>query len=107
MKRYVAKMLTLAAISLSACTADSGPDKFLGKWQSVRDPKRPALVIEKRGESLVVGGGMDGEYPASYDKEQKKLQFNMPMAGTLDVVYLPETDHLLITQAGEYIRVKQ
>jgi hypothetical protein len=55
----------------------------------------------------VVGGGMDGEYHASYDKEQKKLQFNMPMAGTLDVMYLPETDHLLITQAGEYTRVKQ
>jgi hypothetical protein len=65
MKRYVAKMLTLAAISLSACTAESGPDKFLGKWQSVRDAKRPALVIEKRGESLVIGGGMESILPAT------------------------------------------
>jgi len=107
MNYYVASLLLLAAVGVSACAADSNPDKFLGKWQSLRDPKRPALVIEKRGETLVVGGGLDGEYPASYDKAQHKLQFTMPMVGVLDAVYLPETDHLLLTQAGEYARVKQ
>jgi hypothetical protein len=102
MKKCFFLLSTLVATTLASCSSQSSADKFLGKWQSIK-----ALVIQKRGDVLVVGGGQSGEFPATYDKESNKLTFNMPMVGALDLVYLADTDHLLLTQDGEYARVKE
>lgn len=107
MKKCFFLLSTFVATTLASCSSPSGADKFLGKWQSIKSPTRPALVIQKRGDVFVVGGGQSGEFPATYNKESNKLTFNVPMAGALDLVYLADTDHLLLTQDGEYARVKE
>ncbi|MGI4871445.1 MAG: hypothetical protein ACRYFX_09740 [Janthinobacterium lividum] len=106
MKKYLFILSTLAATTLASCSSNSGPDKFLGKWQSIKVPTRPILSIEKKGDILVVGDKKH-EFPATYDKEGKKVIFNVPLAGTIDIVYLADTDHILVTEDGEYARVKE
>lgn len=106
MKKYSFAILALVSTFLSGCSDESGPDKFVGKWQSIKVAARPPLTIEKRGDVLIVGEGKSGEFPATYDKENKKLTINVPMAGALDIVYLADKDHILITQDGEYSRVE-
>lgn len=62
------------------------------------------MLIEQQGENLVVTEGKNIE-PATYDKENQKIVINLPI-GALDVIYLADKDHLLISQGGEYSRVK-
>lgn len=60
-----------------------------------------------KGENLVISDvGGKNVMPATYDKENKKIMVNMPMGGALDVIYLADKDHILMTEAGEYSRVK-
>ena len=106
MRKHLFIMLAFVGTILSACSGGSNPDKFLGKWQSIKVPGRPPLTIEKRGDILIIGGGKSGEFPATYDEENKKIVFNVPLAGAIDIVYLADKDHILITQDGEYSRVE-
>ncbi len=100
--------IAFLVVLLSACASDAGNlNKFLGKWQSIQDAKRPLMLIQKQGDTVVLSDA-DGKnpYPATYDKEAKKLVISMPMVGPLDIIYLADKNHLLLTQAGEYAKVE-
>lgn len=108
MKKQLSFLLLFASALLTACASEEGNlDKFVGTWQSVKVPDRPLMLIQKKGDNVIISEtNGKNEMPASYDKEHHKLVLNMPMVGALDVIYLEETDHLLMTEAGEYTRVK-
>jgi hypothetical protein len=108
MKKQLSLFLLFATTLLTACSSEEGNlDKFVGTWQSVKVPNRPLMLIKKKGDNITISETSGkNEMPASYDKEHHKLVLNMPMVGALDVIYFEETDYLLITEAGEYTRVK-
>lgn len=108
MRKYAFVLVAFVAIVLSACGSGQGnAEKFLGTWQSVKFFERPHLLIEMKGENLVISDvGGKNVMPATYDKENKKIVVNMATGGALDVIYLADKDHILVTEAGEYSRVK-
>lgn len=109
MKSKLNQVLTVVAATgmalLTSCTSGSGPDKFLGEWQSIDSPARPHMTIQERGENLTLLEGKK-EYPLTYDKDNHKLTVNTGF-GAMDIIYLDEKNHLLITGGGEYAKVEK
>ncbi|GGG59732.1 DUF3876 domain-containing protein [Hymenobacter glacieicola] len=107
MQSKLNQLLTVVAVTgmalLTSCSSGSKPDQFLGEWQSVDSPTRPHMTIQERGENLTLLEGKK-EYPLTYDKDNHKLTVNTGL-GAMDIIYLGEKDHLLISGAGEYSKV--
>ena len=63
------------------------------------------MTIQERGENLTLSEGKK-EYPLTYDKENHKLSVNTGL-GAMDIIYLDEKNHVLVSGAGEYSKVEK
>jgi hypothetical protein len=92
-----------AMFAITSCSSAGGTDKFMGEWQSVDTPTRPHMTIQQRGENLTLLEGKK-EVPLTYDKDNHKLSVNTGM-GAIDIIYMEEKNHLLVSGSGEYSKV--
>lgn len=108
MKSKLNQLLSVGAamvmLMLTSCSSSSGTDKFIGEWQSLDSPARPHMTIQQRGDNLTLLEGKK-EYPLSYDKDNHKLSVNTGF-GAMDIIYLDEKNHVLVSGAGEYSKVE-
>lgn len=109
MKSKLNQLLSVAAATamtmLTSCSSTSGADKFMGEWQSVDNPKRVHMTIQQRGDNLTLVEGKK-EIPLTFDKDNHKLTVNTGF-GALDIIYLEEKNHLLVSGEGEYSKVEK
>ncbi|QNE42162.1 MULTISPECIES: DUF3876 domain-containing protein [Hymenobacter] len=107
MKSKLNQLLTAVAVLtmvlFTSCSSNSGTAQFLGEWQSVDSPERPHMTIQERGDNLTLLEGKK-EYPLTYDKDNHKLTVNTGF-GAMDIIYLDEKNHLLVSGEGEYTQV--
>ncbi|WP_400194230.1 hypothetical protein [Hymenobacter sp. B81] len=109
MKSKLNQLLTVVAVlvlvTFTSCSSSSETDRFTGEWQSVNSPARPHMTIQQRGENLTLLEG-NKEYPLTYDKDNHKLTVNAGL-GAMDIIYLEDKNHLLVSGAGEYSKVEK
>lgn len=93
----------IVTVMFTSCSSTGGTDPFVGEWQSLDSPVRPHMTIQQRGDNLTLLEGKK-EYPLTYDKDNHKLTVNTGL-GAMDIIYLEENDHVLVSGAGEYSKV--
>lgn len=103
LNQLLSAVATTAMFALTSCSSTGGTDKFMGEWQSLESPTRPHMTIQQRGDNLTLLEGKK-EVPVTYDKDNHKLTVNTGL-GAMDIIYLEEKNHLLVTGAGEYSKV--
>ena len=108
MKSKLNQLLNVIAaivmVMFTSCSSTTGTEKFMGEWQSLDSPTRPHMTIQQRGDNLTLLEGKK-EVPLTYDKENHKLTFNTGL-GAIDIIYLEEKNHLLVSGEGEYSKAE-
>jgi hypothetical protein len=103
LNQLLSAVTAIGMVLFTSCSSASGTDRFMGEWQSLDSPTRPHMTIQQRGDNLTLLEGKK-EYPLTYDKDNHKLSVNTGL-GAMDIIYLEEKNHMLVSGAGEYSKV--
>lgn len=76
----------------SSCSKSNGSDKFLGTWKDLKSSS--TFTIKKVGQNFSISNE-SGTYPASYNKDQDKLELKAGMR-QFDFIYDPKTKHIIV-----------